>query len=87
MKMSEYKSVTVFTVAICLSSILFAIRVAYACDSLRAARDDAARAYHEAQQELIDYESTMYTDMLVDAVVGGTTAGVGAKVKEIVFFS
>ena len=49
MKMSQYKSV-MFTVSICIGSILLAILVAYACDldALREARDKAARDYHDA---------------------------------------
>ena len=79
MKKSQYKSV-MFTISICLSSILLAILVAYACDSLREARDDAARAYHDAQQALIDYESTMVYDTLEDIALGGVGSGIAGKV-------
>ena len=52
MKISEYKSGTVFTVAICLSSILLAILVAYACDldELASARDEAWANYKAADR-------------------------------------
>ena len=75
MKMSEYKSGTVFTVAICLSSILLAILVAYACDDLLEARDAAAEDYHDAQQALIDHESLQPATILLSVPIGG---GAGA---------
>lgn len=51
-KMYQYKSGTVFTVAICLASILFAILVAYACDlgELERARDEAWDDYQAAEK-------------------------------------
>ncbi|RKU16535.1 hypothetical protein C6503_12165 [Candidatus Poribacteria bacterium] len=54
MKMSQYKSGTVFTIAICLSSILLAILVAYACDldALKKSMDDAYSAYNAAESDL-----------------------------------
>ena len=76
MKMSQYKSV-MFTVSICLSSILLAILVAYACDSLKEAMDDAARAYHDAQQALIDYESEWLAES------GGGLAGFAWYVRKV----
>lgn len=69
MKMSQYKSV-MFTVSICLSSILLAILVAYACDlaELEKAKGEAARAYHDAQQALIDYESDWLNILLNESI-------------------
>jgi hypothetical protein len=78
MKMSQYKSV-MFTVSICIGSILLAILVAYACDldALREARDKAARDYHDARQALIEHESEWLGALLWGGGIGGGSAAGG----------
>ena len=79
MKMSKYKSVTTFIVSIFIANILLALLVAYACDDLKEARNKARDAYHNAQEALSDYESTMLGDLVVDVLLGGAVGGVSAR--------
>ena len=82
MKMSQYKSGTVFTVAICLASLLLGILIAYACDlaALKAARDRAAEDYHDAQQALIDHEAKQPGYLIASAVIGSGAGAAGSGV-------
>ena len=78
MKMSKNKSV-MFTVSICLGSILLAIFVAYACDSLKEAMDKAGENYRNALEALIDYESHYLGDLMVEVILVGALSGGGVK--------
>lgn len=82
MKMSQYKSMTVFTVAICLTSILLGILIAYACDlaALKEARDRAAEDYHDAQQALIDHESLQPLTILLSVPIGSGATGLSSGI-------
>ena len=81
MKMSQYKSV-MFTVSICIGSILLAILVAYACDSLKEARDKASEEYRDAQQALSDHEANMAMALIGVPAVASAGGGITAAVKE-----
>lgn len=76
MKMSEYKSGTVFTVAICLSSILLAILVAYACnlDELEKAMNDAYSAYNAAESNLAAHQKLEPVSVAAGIVTGAPVA-------------
>ena len=78
MKMSQYKSVTVFTVSICLASILLAILVAYACDlaALAKARDEAYEAYKDAEEALAAHRAKNPAHIIAGSFIGGTSNAV-----------
>ena len=70
MKKSQYKSV-MFTVSICIGSILLAILVAYACNlsELEKAKNEAYTAYQNAEQSLSSHRENM------PGIVGSTALG------------
>lgn len=77
MKMSEYKSGIVFTVAICLASILLAILVAYACNlgELKTAMDHAKEAYDAAESNLAAHRKLEPVSVVAGVVTGAPAAG------------
>lgn len=75
MKKSQYKSV-MFTVSICLASILLAILVAYACDlsALADARNRAYDAYKRAEDTVKTHKNREPYAVVIGTVA--TTTGV-----------
>ena len=73
MKKSQYKSV-MFTLSICLSSILLAILVAYACNlaELEEAKNEAYTAYQNAEQSFSGHNA-MKPAIVTAGLVGSST--------------